>query len=159
MLILSRYSIIHSELFPLPTLINSRGESRILAITEVGLPGGATLIFANTHLNAQPDPVNRQLQMKAIVEITGRYEQTLILAGDFNVEPGSGVIDLLDQYFTRTCNPCEPTIPALQPAKAIDFIAFTKLRDFTILSHQVIFEKYVSDHLPIGAELLYLSEN
>jgi len=60
---------------------------------------------------------------------------------------------LIDALFTRTCQSCPPTIPVENPNKAIDFIAFRPAGKFSIKSHQVISEKYASDHLPVIADI------
>jgi endonuclease/exonuclease/phosphatase family metal-dependent hydrolase len=41
------------------------------------------------------------------------------------------------------------------PTRAIDFIAFTKASGFTVVSQQVIPERYASDHLPVVATLRF----
>jgi endonuclease/exonuclease/phosphatase family metal-dependent hydrolase len=41
----------------------------------------------------------------------------------------------------------------IKPTKAIDFISFAPAGKFHVLNHQVIPERYASDHLPVVAEL------
>ncbi|ULT41285.1 hypothetical protein KRR40_42520 [Niabella defluvii] len=70
---------------------------------------------------------------------------------DFNAEEHSGVIKILDKGFTRTCSNCAPTIPVINPQKAIDFIAYKPGKLLSLKHHQVVNETYASDHLPVVA--------
>lgn len=151
--ILSRYPVTQSNVYPLPTREGSGGEPRVLATTFIQLPGAKQIVFACTHLDAQADSVNRQLQINAIADILKETSLPIILAGDFNATPGSQVIEVLDKHLTRTCDPCQFTIPVDRPDKTIDFIAFSPGGKFKVKQHIVITERYASDHLPVFAEL------
>ncbi len=152
--ILSKYPISETVVNRLPTQEGTRGEPRILATAKVTLPDGTHIRFGSTHLDAQREPVNRQLQINKIAEIAQAEKLPFIIAGDFNATPDSEIIQVLDQHFTRSCMQCEPTIPVNNPSRTIDFIAFSHPADkFKAGSQQVINETYASDHLPIVAEI------
>lgn len=151
--ILSKYPISESKTFRLPTDTSTKGEPRALITIKVKLPDGKTIRFGCTHLDAQRLPVNRELQIKEIIRISASEKSPFILAGDLNSTPESSVISELDQHFTRTCQPCKPTIPTPNPNKTIDFISFTKASNFKVISQEVIPEAYASDHFPILAIL------
>ncbi len=152
--ILSRFPLTDLTTHRLPLIEGSKGEPRVLATAHVQLPGDQKIVFANTHLDAQRSDSNRVLQINEVVKILKRQSHPVILAGDLNAVPGNEVINSLDQYFTRTCKKnCGFTIPVDKPSKTIDFIAFSKEDRFSVLSHQVIDEKYASDHLPVIAEI------
>lgn len=151
--ILSRYPVIETNRYPLPTKEGTGGEPRVLGTATIQLPGKQALVFACTHLDAQRDSVNRQLQIDAIAKVLGDTNLPVIIAGDFNAAPGSQVIRTLDGSFKRTCDPCDFTIPVEKPRKAIDFIAFSPSGTFEVKKHQVIPERYASDHLPVFAVL------
>ncbi len=153
--ILSRFPMTQKGRFPLPTQPGTGGEPRVLGTATVTLPDGQQLLFACTHLDAQRDDVNRELQMQEIVRVLGQSTLPVILAGDLNAEPGSSPIRTLDARFTRSCGECPPTIPVEQPRKAIDFVAFAPKDQFTVAQHQVVPEKYASDHLPVVVQLKY----
>jgi endonuclease/exonuclease/phosphatase family metal-dependent hydrolase len=153
--ILSKYPIKDVKVHQLPSDTATHGEPRILLVTAVTLPGGNIIHFANTHMDAQRSAVNRELQIKKILEITAGIKTPIIIAGDFNATPESSVIQQLDQRFSRTCNTCGFTIPNINPNKTIDFIAFTPASTFTVVKHEVIPEHHASDHLPVLAELKY----
>ncbi|QHT65265.1 endonuclease [Rhodocytophaga rosea] len=149
--ILSKYPLSEEKVYPLPTQPATKGEPRIIATAKVTLPDGLQIRFGSTHLDAQKDSMNRQLQIKQIEAIASSEKLPFVLAGDFNAPPGSTVIRQLDTHFTRTCQDCPPTIPVEHPNKAIDFIAFRPRSKFRIKTHQVISETYASDHLPVIA--------
>lgn len=152
--ILSRFPFSALRIHRLPVEEGTKGEPRILATAELRLPGDQKIIFACTHLDAQRTDTNRILQIKEVVKILKREIYPVILAGDLNAVEGGEVINILDQHFTRTCKKnCGFTIPVVNPAKTIDFIAYSSGDPFKIVSHTVIDEKYASDHLPVVAEI------
>jgi endonuclease/exonuclease/phosphatase family metal-dependent hydrolase len=150
--ILSKFPLSEAAVHRLPTKAGTSGEPRVLATAKVTLPDGTSIRFGSTHLDAQRDSVNRQMQIGKIAEIASSEPLPFIIAGDFNATPETGVIGLLDKHFTRTCQSCAPTIPVTNPSKAIDFIAYNQPSDnFTVASHKVVDERYASDHLPVVA--------
>lgn len=152
--ILSRYPLENMTNNPLPTEESTKGEHRTLATVTVVLPQQKKIIFACTHLDAQAKDTNRFLQITKIATLLEKQEYPLIIAGDFNAEPGSRVVNELDKYFTRSCiTNCGFTIPQINPNKIIDYIAFRHSNMFTVTEHRVIDEKYASDHLPVLAVL------
>ena len=154
--ILSKHPMSEEVVHRLPTKAETNGEPRILATAKITLPDGSTLRFGSTHLDAQREPVNRELQIAEIGKIAAKEKLPFIIAGDFNATPDSEVIRQLDTHFKRTCQLCTPTIPVIDPTKAIDFIAYKPADKFKIISHEVVPERYASDHLPIVAEIEYL---
>lgn len=151
--ILSKYPLSETKINRLPTEASTKGEPRILATAKITFPNGKTIRFGSTHLDAQKNPVNREMQIKEINRISAEEELPFIIAGDFNSAPGSTVINLLDQNFTRTCQQCDFTVPIINPNKTIDFIAIAPKSKFIIQSTHVVPEQYASDHLPVVAVL------
>jgi endonuclease/exonuclease/phosphatase family metal-dependent hydrolase len=152
------YPLSEEIVHKLPTKDGTNGEPRVLATAKVTLPDGTDIRFGSTHLDAQRDSVNRELQINKIVEIASDEELPFIIAGDFNAAPGSEVIRVLDSHFKRTCTECPPTIPVINPRKTIDFIAYKHPDDkFKVESYTVVDEQYASDHLPVVSVINYLS--
>ncbi len=152
--ILSKYPLTGLKKHALPTLEETKGEPRVLATAEIGLPSGKKIVFASTHLDALRNDANRVLQIQKISEILSKETLPVVLAGDLNAEPGSATINILDQHFTRTCiQNCGFTIPEVNPNKTIDFISFFPSSAFNVQKHVVIDEQYASDHLPVFAIL------
>lgn len=150
--ILSKFPMEDMKNTPLPTDETTNGEHRTLASVTLTLPGNKKIIFGCTHLDAQSTDINRQLQIKKILEVLKKETLPVIIAGDLNAVPTSDVITQLDSYFTRSCTTgCPFTIPAVNPNKTIDYIAYAPASKFTVISHTVVDEKYASDHRPVKA--------
>lgn len=150
--ILSKFPMENRKNTPLPTDDATNGEHRTLASVTLILPDNKKIVFANTHLDAQGSDINRQLQIKKILEVLKKETFPVIIAGDFNAVPTSNVITQLDSYFSRSCvTGCAFTIPQIHSNKTIDYIAFAPASSFSVMSHTVIDEPYASDHLPLKA--------
>jgi len=147
--ILSKFPIIESQVHHLPSNPETNGEPRVLAMSLIKLDDGNLIWFASTHLDSQKESTNRLLQIQKIIEISKQKVKPIIIAGDFNDVENSPVISILDQNFSRSCKSCLPTIPVINPTKAIDFIAFRPKKSFKIKKHNVLPEIYASDHLPV----------
>lgn len=147
--ILSRFPLSEQKTYKLPKNSSARAEQRVLAIAMVEIAKGKFIRFASTHLDAEHSDENRVMQVKEIVRLTAGETLPLLIAGDLNAEPGSAPIKLFDAAFTRSCNNCGFTIPVIDPKKTIDYIAFKKGNPFNAIYHEVVKEKYASDHLPI----------
>lgn len=157
--ILSKYALQEVEVFRLPSDPSTKGEPRIFVTAKIKLPSGQMVRLGNTHLDAQRDSVNREMQVAEILRIARSETLPFIIAGDFNAAPDSHVIQLLDSQFTRTCRPCASTIPSVNPTKAIDFIAYAGREQFRVMSHEVIQEPYASDHLPVLSTVQIISSS
>jgi endonuclease/exonuclease/phosphatase family metal-dependent hydrolase len=154
--ILSKFPLSETAVHPLPTKAGTNGEARVLATARVQLPDGTFIRFGSTHLDAQSDEANRQLQVSEIGNLAVGEKLPLVIAGDFNASPESAVLANLDRYFRRSCQVCGGTIPVNNPSKAIDHIAFAPAGRFRVTTHQVVAERYASDHLPVVAVLQLL---
>lgn len=150
--ILTHYPILETKRYPLTTVAGTNGEPRVLATALLQLPGNKRLLVACTHLDAQRGDTNRLVQIREVTAILKDQPYPIILAGDLNAPEGSAVINILDQYFTRSCKNCAFTIPEKNPTRCIDFISFSPGK-FEVEKHQVIQEPYASDHLPVNAVL------
>lgn len=151
--ILSRYPLHGGTTHPLPTAAGTKGEPRVLATAYIEMKG-KKVVLACTHLDAQRNDTNRLLQVRAINALLKDETSPVVIAGDLNATAGGPVINAFDEVFTRSCvDNCGFTIPVEQPNKTIDFIAYRPAGAFTVLSHQVVDEKYASDHLPVVARL------
>ncbi|MFD1140516.1 endonuclease/exonuclease/phosphatase family protein [Larkinella insperata] len=149
--VLSRFPILDSTRFILPVDPAIGGETRTIAAVTVEIAKGRKIIFASTHLDLK-EP-NRLTQSEQIVQHFGKSDLPMILGGDFNAQADSRVIQFLDGHFVRSCQACAPTIPVVNPSRAIDFIMYKPGETFKTLSTQVIDEQYASDHLPVVVKL------
>ncbi|MHA4893341.1 endonuclease/exonuclease/phosphatase family protein [Pedobacter sp. PWIIR3] len=151
--ILSRFPLSQQQTFLLPKNNDPKAEQRVLAMVTAEISSRVFIRFASTHLDAQKGDENRIMQAKEINKITEKDSLPLILAGDLNAVPTSETIKIFDSNFTRTCTDCGFTIPVINPNKTIDFIGFKRVAPFRVVSHEVIPERYASDHLPIVSVL------
>lgn len=150
--ILSKYPLEDETVHRLPNAPGDNTEQRVLTLAKTNIPGGPEIIFGSTHLDYKATSPSRIIQLQEIVKISQEAESPIILGGDFNAKEGSETIDLLKSTFTLTCTNCPPTIPVINPNRAIDFIVFNHPeQNFETRSHKVINETYASDHLPIVA--------
>lgn len=151
-LILSKFPIKDSFRIELP---NPANEQRVLAGVQVELPNKKEIVFLNTNLGGSQS--DRIPQAESIVTTIGATDLPIILAGDFNANPGAPEINVLDQHFTRTCPTanCEKTHPAPNPTRSISHIMYRGKDQFKTISHRVINEGsyYSSDQRPVVAEL------
>jgi endonuclease/exonuclease/phosphatase family metal-dependent hydrolase len=154
--ILSKYPLSENSLIQLPRPDTS-GEKRVLATSKITLPDGTAIRFGCTHLDTKTE--NRQAQIDKVNELALLETLPYIIAGDFNANEGSVVINRLDQVFTRTCTNCPKTSPARNPQNAIDYIAYRDTQSkFSVTSHKAVNETYASDHRPIVADFTYITE-
>ncbi|MEJ5055041.1 endonuclease/exonuclease/phosphatase family protein [Sphingobacterium sp. MYb382] len=148
-LILSKYEIIKARKYNLPMPIAS--ENRTLALVDVAFPGGQIVTFANTHLDLKEE--NKIAQADFIAEIGDWYQRPFILVGDFNAEPASKTVAMLEQCFQRNRANNKFTFPNVNPNIEIDYILIGKQTDFKWLDYKVIEAVNASDHLPVFAEV------
>ncbi|MBE7178668.1 MAG: endonuclease/exonuclease/phosphatase family protein [Mucilaginibacter polytrichastri] len=151
--ILSKFPLSEQTTHRLPTELSTNGEPRVLATAKVKVSKNRYIRFGSLHLDAQKAPLNREMQISEIRSVIEKDSLPTIIAGDFNAHPDSKVIAELDQFMTRTCKDCAPTIPVINPKNAIDFIAFKPDSDLSVISHEVVPERYASDHLPVVSVL------
>lgn len=152
-MMLSQFPLLQTITHRLPTAESTNGELRVLSLATVTLPGKKMIKFGSTHFDAQGKNTNRLLQAKELVQITDNENLPLIIAGDFNDVENSEVVKIISSALTNTCQSCPPTIPEINPNRAIDFIFYKPSARFKVLKHSVIKEPYASDHLPVVAEL------
>lgn len=153
--VLSHYPIKDGHAYALPSVPGVKAEPRAVCTVVATLPDNRQVMMASTHLDVTKSNDNRILQTKEITRILGNAGMPVILAGDMNAKEGSAAISILDSTFTRTCRDCPFTIPADVPRSAIDFIMYTPGTAFRLVQHQVISERYASDHLPVLATLIF----
>ena len=151
--ILSKFPLEETRVHRLPSQEGTGGEPRIMATAKVTLPNGVDIRFGSTHLDAQRQPVNRELQIREIVNVSNQENLPFILAGDFNATPDSDVMKFLDNSFQSSCDKCPLTSSAQNPVRTIDYIVFRDPSDtLAVVDHRVPDEKQASDHLPVVAE-------
>jgi len=124
-----------------------REERRSLLIVEL-----EKVIIGCTHFSLNEED---RLSSADIVNNAFRnYSKPVIIAGDFNSVPESGVIRSLENSWSILNNTSAPTIPSPNPTRCIDFIMGLKATGvYQTLQTKVEQEPVASDHLPVWAEV------
>lgn len=132
------------------------GEQRVLLFIETETKSEHPLIFGGTHLDHQ-SPENKMAQVEAINEYFSTREMPVLLGGDFNFIPGSEPYNQMEeQWIDAALMPGgepEPTIPAEDPDRRIDYIFLSEDSKWELLNFRTISVQY-SDHLPIVATVV-----
>ena len=146
--VLSKFPITNAKGHPLPMKTGVKGEQRTIATVEVELPNKQTIVFASTHFDTID---HRDVQAEFVLQLLKELNKPIILAGDFNDLIGSSSISLISEYFSMTCSGNCPRTVMDHPTKVIDHIFYSPKSTFELKKHEVIPERYASDHLPVLA--------
>lgn len=149
MALLARHPIVASTNHVLPP----GTEPRSALEARIRLPGGREVVVTGIHLyNTE---AQRLAQARALVELYAEEALPTVLAGDFNSERGSSVMELLEEGWA---NPAKDgpaaTFPADAPEREIDFVLVRAADGFSVRRMQVVPEPLASDHRPILLELV-----
>lgn len=150
--ILSRWPITSDTLIHLPVAEHdSTYEARGALVTKISRPGGV-LRVVDTHLEAYKSSYRLE-QARTLASIAGaqRDSGVTIMGGDFNSEPGSGVISIFEQAgwkdgFVQCGTGSGLSFPADVPAKRIDYLLFS---GSTRCVSAKVLETQASDHRPV----------
>ncbi len=113
---------------------------------------GAQILVVGIHLYASAE--ERLAQAERLVQIFEHETAPVILAGDFNSEPGSEVIELLARHWEIPDKGDDRlTFRSDEPDREIDYIMYRPVGHFEVASHWVIDEPLVSDHRPVVIDL------
>lgn len=127
---------------------------------------GRKFMFVNTHL----DHVGKEAQKKGLELIMEKMNEInpdqypMILTGDFNVTPEDTVLDELDTKMTSARNAAVKTDDKGtynnwgKASLVIDYIyysSFEKCAEFQTVTKKYADRKFVSDHFPVTAVLIF----
>ena len=112
--------------------------------------------FVTTHLDYQYED-GRLFETEQLLQALTGVSGPLIVAGDFNDEPGGTAYKLMrtqfdDGWLSSRAKSNGLTFPANKPVKRIDYI-FSRLTDRIRVKKAWIVETLASDHLPVMAEI------
>ena len=150
--ILSRYPYVRVNKLVLPN--PSEAESRVLleGLFEIG--EADTLVFAATHLDVTAEET-RLLQAKCITDYFRSSPYPVILGGDFNAGPNSGVIKEIMNRNWFNATDSASTFPASAPRIKIDYLFARPTRGWKIINTQAV-SSSLSDQLPVITKLEYV---
>ena len=147
----TRHETIHLPVEPPQTRAGGSHEPRVALVVETKTPRGALTIL-NTHLDASGEETYRLQEVREVAALAaGRKTLQLLVGGDFNSTPDSGVhaqmtaTGLRDSWLECGAGN-DLTYPASTPAKRIDYLYLG--RAFRCTSATVI-DTDASDHRPV----------
>ena len=151
-----KFKVVRQEKVPLPKFDGA--EPRALAVVEF-----EDFIFATCHLDYTTEA--SQLGQVAVINeyadsVYREAEKPFFLCGDFNCEPGSAPISLMQQTWSLI-SATDLTYPADNPRKCIDYIfvrpgkSQVKVRESKVYTGFATGDvKTASDHLPVFADVV-----
>lgn len=153
--VLSRWPIVSSSVHRLPVdppqqraggSYEPRGAQRVV----IAAPGGE-IVVVNTHLDASRDDSYRRQELRTVIDIARRAAPALLVGGDFNSTPESGVQrearrgGLRDTWLE--CGSGDGlTYPADRPAKRIDYLYVI---GSAACLEAIVLDATASDHRPL----------
>jgi endonuclease/exonuclease/phosphatase family metal-dependent hydrolase len=145
MALLSRLPVVQWANHRLP----DGAEPRTAVTARVRLSGsGREVVVSGIHFYRTEE--ERLAQARSLLEQLGLEADAVILAGDFNSQPGSAVMTELASHFeTPEKEGLTFTFPADEPAREIDFILVRAPAGHRVLEYRVLDETVASDHRPI----------
>jgi len=149
LVILSKYPIKGHKITQLPQMGDL--EDRGVLEAEIQLDDNRTLLFACTHF-CHISEERRISQAEKINELFAERDGLIILAGDFNATPEQKPIGVLKAKWSDATNK-EPTYPADNPRRKIDYIFYRPAKMVRVKETRVINAPMASDHLPLLAVL------
>ncbi|MDD2247541.1 MAG: endonuclease/exonuclease/phosphatase family protein [Proteiniphilum sp.] len=136
-------------------LLPGSEEQRSLLLVEM-----PDYVICCTHWSLnQPD---RMASVDVINEVIKNYtSKPIFLAGDLNAVPGSEEIQELSKAWSFLNDTLQPTIPASNPEKCIDYVMVKNNPKFVfnVLETKVENETMASDHLPIWVTVSVKNNN
>jgi endonuclease/exonuclease/phosphatase family metal-dependent hydrolase len=150
--ILSRWPIVETANHPLP---HTEGlEARAALAATIAAEGAGRFVLITTHMqhNSADD---RLAQARKINELFAEDEEPghrppMILAGDVNAPPGSPPLEEFLRHWTDTTpDSPQPTFPADQPRRKIDYVFYRPAAEWRVIEAYVVDEPMASDHRPL----------
>jgi endonuclease/exonuclease/phosphatase family metal-dependent hydrolase len=144
--ILSKYPLASVERIYLPKTENGK-EQRAVLVADVEYREGRYFTFACTHLD-YTNTEERQVQVKKLNDVLLPKPYPVIVAGDFNANPGSKEISEGMNGWKQVCSPSS-TVPSEIPRK-IDYIFCYPQNRWDGID-ATVYKIGLSDHFPISA--------
>jgi len=141
--ILSKNKPLRSYHLPLP----GKEEVRTLLVCEFD-----TFVFFCTHLSLTAE--SRQASAEIINREQAKFSKPVLLAGDFNAEPDSAVVQEFGKSWKRV-SPLLPTFPADKPDRTIDYIFVSGNTAVQASESRVVNEPVASDHRPVFSRVSF----
>ena len=146
--ILSRHPLANATTTALPSRPD---DPRAFARIDARIPGVAQpVVFVCTHLDHQNAGMRRaqtETLASELAKIGGG--RTVVLAGDFNMRPGSEELTPLAKAGWKDVSCADLTFPANAPDKKIDYVFASPNAKCRTVESRVVEESMASDHRPV----------
>jgi endonuclease/exonuclease/phosphatase family metal-dependent hydrolase len=148
--VLSRFPILSRKNHPLPNL--EEGEPRGALSVTVSHPRLKRVTFVATNFDHRRSAKSRLASAESLNELTERWKQPTILAGDLNATPSSKEVrTLLRKWATATPVPLL-TAPSKRPTLQKDYVLYRRPRQWRV--HEVrVLDRTMSLRRPLLAVL------
>lgn len=151
MAVLSKWPVVSSTNHRLPDGDEPRSG---LEIRVQSPRTGRQLRFVGLHLYRTEE--ERLAQANAIISATEESDVPVILAGDFNSEPGTAVMARFAALFTILDKGDDNfTFPSWGAEREIDYVLVRPQDPIEVSQHVVLDEPVASDHRPLFAEIIW----
>jgi len=151
--VLSRFPIESSDVHHLPCRDGNKREPRCAVAATIGLSKGRKIVFVSTHLDHTHEPSDRLAQAEELAAIVAKEMLPVILAGDFNCDPGTPPLAALSKEMELTTANEPPTCPADVPKETIDHVFVKPREKWKVIETRVVDERIASDHRPVVVKL------
>jgi endonuclease/exonuclease/phosphatase family metal-dependent hydrolase len=149
MAVLSRWPTVGTTNLRLPDGEEPRSA---LAVRVQSPTSGREVEFVGIHLYRTA--AERLAQARALAKHLEGSTVPVILAGDFNSEPGSEVVAFLSRSWHFIDKGADHfTFSSFAPEQEIDFIAYRPADAFSVVTQSLLDEPVASDHRPVFVEL------
>lgn len=156
--VLSKHTFLKTRNIALPYNFGDEPRSA-LEITTV-IPSKDTISIIGTHLDHLKLDANKLMQAKEINRVFSENKYPTILAGDFNAEPNSNTMNILESFWTASYDKSnlESTFSSENPTKKIDYVLFYPKHRWRVLERESICNTTASDHCAFLVTLLLVDE-
>ncbi len=152
MAVLSRFDILSTKFLTLPSTI----EPKIAIIQIIQIKKYLKMALVNIHLDFANSKI-QIMQIEKLINYLNKLNLPVIIAGDFNAEPLSPSLELLESTGFQSINKDHKryTFNGKNPTLEIDHILYKNYEDILIqpVMIQVINDPIASDHRPIIAKI------
>jgi len=148
--ILSRWPILEEQNHPLP--FTPGREARTALVVRIKLGSfGSDIRVVNTHLDHTRDPTDRLAAAQRLNHLLmDKAGLPALLVGDLNAVPDSQTIGvLLEHWSDSAARYPQPTSPANDPRRRIDYVLFRPASNWRVVRAYVLDEPIASDHRPL----------
>ena len=149
--ILSRWPIVDNANHPLPYTEELEARAALAATIDGQQAGRFILISTQMQHDSADDRLAQARKLNQLFAEDGRADRLpMILAADVSAVPGTPPVEeFLSHWTDTTPDSPEPTFPAHQPQRKIDYVFYRPADQWRVVEATVVDEPLASDHRPL----------